>query len=535
MAPDDDEQRLVLADQLLARGDPLGEFISLSCRKARLGSELDDETRGRLAELWQDHGKEFCSRFGGDGFTLHFSRGLPTRLIAAAYDWLMGPELPAPIQRIELHDVAAPDVARIFSRPSTMRLSGLTLRSVEPWTRSEARAIAAARPPKLKHLGLHHAFLRSVDFNACLSGALFTQLQTLELGGPIGTEPSIALVPLNGRAHQLGRFVLTEGIAEWPPHQYFSDGGVVFRSQWGAQLMWNALPDEAGNWSALAVLGLRSGLTATHLVHRGSGEPALLVKTHEVCAAYEGPATWFPPPVRSHPALFEPLDSGDADDGLWQLYPVPQICRLDELPGPRNELSPVEWAAAFAPVARWLSEQPQPSMENCALFLGDQGVQLHRTAPHFRFQHSAHGLAPPAITAEWPPEVLVGTNRPPFPPLEATAVFRIAARIAVLLGVTLAKGDTLGDLLSSLLSFKPKVTRNDVPQELSAMLERALSRKPDERPSLKELADALEKYRTPETAKAPARLPLPSLSERIDALASVWLQTHSAYEPDRLT
>lgn len=533
MAPDDDEQRLVLADQLLARGDPLGEFISLSCRRARLGSELDDETRGRLAELWSEHGKEFCSRFGGDGYTLHFSRGLPTRLIARAEDWLTGPELPAPIQRIELFDVASIDVARIFSRPSAMRLSGLTLRASDPWSRSEARAIAAARPPKLKHLGLHNAFVRSVDFNACLSGALFTQLQTLEMGGPLGTEPSIALVPLNGRAHQLGRFVLTDGIAEWPPHQYFTDGGMVFRSPWGAQLMWNALPDEAGAWAALAVLGLRSGLVATHLVHRASGEPALLVKTHEVCAAYEGPATWFPPPLRSHPALFEPLDAGDSDDGLWQLFPVPKVCRLDELPGPRNELSPVEWAAAFAPLARWLSEQERPSVENCALFLGDTGVQLHRAAPHFAFQHSAMGLPSPSVASEMPPEILARPN--PGPPQPPTAVFRVAARIAALLGVELAKGTNVYDMLTSLLSFKPKVVRNDVPQELSSLLERALDRKPEARPSLKELAEGLEKFRTPETANAPVRLSLPSLSERIDALASVWLTTHSVYEPDRLT
>jgi uncharacterized protein (TIGR02996 family) len=530
MSPDDDEQRLVLADQLLARGDPLGEFISLSCRKAKVGSELDDESRGRLAELWNQHGKEFCSRFGGESFTLHFSRGLPTRLVAPAYDWLSGPELPAPIQRIELYNVAGTDVARIFSRPSTARLSGLTLRSTEAWGRTEARAIAAAKPPKLKHLGLHHAFTRSVDFNACLSGALFTQLSTLELGGPLGTEPSIALVPLNGRAHRLGRFALTDGIAEWPPHQYFSDGGAVYRTPWGAQLMWNAMPDEVGAWSARAVLGLRSGLIATHVQNRATAEPALLVKTHEVCAAYDGPAGWFSPPVRSHPALFEPIDSGDADDGLWQLFRVPKIRRIDELAGPRNELTPVEWAAAFAPLVRWLSEQEQPSIENCALFLSDSCVQLHRPAPHFRFWNSGHNLPPPWIAAEMPPEMLSSPSAQPTP------VYRLAARIAALLGVQLAsKASNLTDLFNSLFDFKPKVTRNDVPKELSDVLERALDRKPDARPSLKEFAEALERFRTPETANAPTRLQLPSLPERIDSLASVWLQTHSAFEPDRLT
>jgi len=530
MAPDDDEPRLVLADQLLARGDPLGEYISLSCRRARLGSGLDAESVGRLVELWRDHGQEFTSRFGGDGLTLHFSRGLPTRLIASAEDWLMGPELPAPIQRVELWDVSAQHLPGVMSRPTTTRLSALTLRSTETWAQTEARVLGNAKAPRLRHLGLHHPFLRSVDFNRCLSGSLFPQLKTLEIGGPLGTEPELALVPLNGRARNLERLMLTEGIAEWPPHQFTTDAGLVFRSRWGAQLLWNALPETLGPWSALAVLGIRSGLIATHMVHRDTGEAALLLKSHAVCAAYDQPAEWFAPAVTPQPALLEPLDFGDADDGHWQLLPLPGVRRIDELPGPRPELTPVEWAAAFAPVARWLAEQKEPSLQNNALFLSDHGVQLLRPAPHLRFWHSAPGVPPPFIAAEMPPEIAIGG-----PYVAATAVFQLAARLAALLGVEVARGSDAVDIMRSVLNFKVKVTRPDVPQELASVLEQALHRREAMRPTMAQLATGLGQFRNEQTARAPSRLSLPSLSERIDSLASVWLETHSMWEPDRLT
>lgn len=52
-APDDDAPRLVLADALLERNDPRGEFISLQLRPS------DRETKARERELLQLHGKQW--------------------------------------------------------------------------------------------------------------------------------------------------------------------------------------------------------------------------------------------------------------------------------------------------------------------------------------------------------------------------------------------------------------------------------------------------------------------------------------------
>jgi uncharacterized protein (TIGR02996 family) len=54
--PEDDAPRLVLADLLLERGDPRGEFIALQVERARTGVEEPSE---REAQLLKKHGKEW--------------------------------------------------------------------------------------------------------------------------------------------------------------------------------------------------------------------------------------------------------------------------------------------------------------------------------------------------------------------------------------------------------------------------------------------------------------------------------------------
>jgi hypothetical protein len=207
------------------------------------------------------------------------------------------------------------------------------------------------------------------------------------------------------------------------------------------------------------------------------------------------------------------------------------VRRIDELPGPRDELNPVEWAAAFAPVARWLATQKEPRLENTGLFLGDEGVQMLRPNEHFRFQHAGEGLPSVALARETPPELVVTGGKY----IEATAVFSLAARLAALLGVELARGADAHDIMSSVINFKVKVSRPDVPPQLSSVLEQALHRREPMRPTMAQLATGLEQFRDEQTARAPSRLSLPSLSERIDSLAELWLSTHSRWEPDRLT
>jgi carbon storage regulator len=57
-APGDEGTRLVFADWLEERGDPLGEFLRNQCRLARLdpGDARGRELEGRQRALWAEHG-----------------------------------------------------------------------------------------------------------------------------------------------------------------------------------------------------------------------------------------------------------------------------------------------------------------------------------------------------------------------------------------------------------------------------------------------------------------------------------------------
>src|SRR5204863_9945107 len=56
--PDDDGPRLVLADALLEREDPRGEFMALQLRDAR--GELAEPERKRMASLLRKHEKAWA-------------------------------------------------------------------------------------------------------------------------------------------------------------------------------------------------------------------------------------------------------------------------------------------------------------------------------------------------------------------------------------------------------------------------------------------------------------------------------------------
>ncbi len=528
--PDEDEPRLVLADQLLGRGDPLGEYISLACRRAQKGSELEPEAAARLAELWRDHGAEFASRFGAEPGAVRFDRGFPSRLIAAADQWLETPELPAPIQRLELFEVQPALLPRVLSRPTLARLDGLTMRLHGTLDERLAGQLVHASAPKLRHLGLHFNDADSRALARLLASPLARQLVSLELSGPLGDEPAFALAPLSEEPRTLRRLTLSYGPPGWPQGSLGGEGGLRFLTPFGPLLHWAGAADERRPWTSVAVVGLRPGLRVTQMSREG-GTAGLLFSAHAVSADDDSPRTWFPPPWPAHPALLEPLDEGDAFDGLWRLYPVPEGPRLHQLHQSRRELRPAEWAAAFAPLARWLAEHPSEPFDPGTVFLGPQGLRLLRSSPDL-VPHGVPRFGLPTLeeVAEWPPELVMGQRR-----TRATDVYLLAARLAALLEVELARGEDPMDVMRSVLQWKVTVDRPDVPPPLARLLERCLARKPEERPELSELAEGLAAFRDAATAAAPTRLPPPSLSERLDALASLWLTARTVYERDPRT
>ena len=73
--PDADDARLVLADALLAHGDPRGEFIAL-----QLAGPSDDRRLDRIDQLLREYGKRWLGTLREITFRARFERGFVARL-----------------------------------------------------------------------------------------------------------------------------------------------------------------------------------------------------------------------------------------------------------------------------------------------------------------------------------------------------------------------------------------------------------------------------------------------------------------------
>jgi len=73
--PDADDARLVLADALLARGDPRGELIAL-----QLAAPGDDRQRGRIEQLLREHARRWLGALRHVIYRARFARGFLARL-----------------------------------------------------------------------------------------------------------------------------------------------------------------------------------------------------------------------------------------------------------------------------------------------------------------------------------------------------------------------------------------------------------------------------------------------------------------------
>ena len=73
--PDADDARLVLADALLAHGDPRGELIAL-----QLAGSDDDRPRARCEQLLREHGRRWLGALRPVTYRARFARGFLARL-----------------------------------------------------------------------------------------------------------------------------------------------------------------------------------------------------------------------------------------------------------------------------------------------------------------------------------------------------------------------------------------------------------------------------------------------------------------------
>jgi uncharacterized protein (TIGR02996 family) len=132
-APDDDAPRLVMADWLMERGDPRGEFIAAQVRlasRAIFRSQRLD-LRARASELLQRHRRQWTD-FGpaGKGAQWRFRRGFVVEVEAGAKELLeVAARLFArePVLRLKLHSCDLAALEALGRAPWLERLEALKL------------------------------------------------------------------------------------------------------------------------------------------------------------------------------------------------------------------------------------------------------------------------------------------------------------------------------------------------------------------------------------------------------------------------
>jgi uncharacterized protein (TIGR02996 family) len=147
-APGDDGPLSVLADALLERGDPRGEFIALQLREAH-GEATD---HARIRELIKEHGKTWLGELRPVLVRGEFQRGLLTtfelggKWNAPAKTWpkLARSPLLSAVTHFDLGKASDESVALFISSPAMRSLRAVTLTSDPAWA-----ALQASPPPRL--------------------------------------------------------------------------------------------------------------------------------------------------------------------------------------------------------------------------------------------------------------------------------------------------------------------------------------------------------------------------------------------------
>lgn len=207
-APDDDAPRLVLADWLTERGDPLGEFIQIQCAlgqrifgadgrwvtpgKSKLPFESKEALEARQAELLKEHQKRWVEPIRGGVLQWGFRRGFVTEVISNFARFLSAESalLRVPLERARLGGLdrkVLPQVVKARAHPSlkvlVMNNNRLDDRLVAALDSPLLRAVRSLDlssndlgPACVKSLQSYSALRRLRLFQAQVDDALFAQL-----------------------------------------------------------------------------------------------------------------------------------------------------------------------------------------------------------------------------------------------------------------------------------------------------------------------------------------------------------------------
>jgi uncharacterized protein (TIGR02996 family) len=142
--PDDDEGRLVIADELTARGDPRGEFIHVQIQLARDG--LDTPEAPELVRLHDrlvlKHARHWVRVFHGHTHHHRFRRGFIER-IAIETERALTDELFAVEAVRDVHLLYLEKIEALIANPVLARVRGL---SVNRGTRATAATASLSSP-----------------------------------------------------------------------------------------------------------------------------------------------------------------------------------------------------------------------------------------------------------------------------------------------------------------------------------------------------------------------------------------------------
>lgn len=201
--------RLVLADWLIERGDPRGEFISIQCELARgaqpepfSSSGVEGPLRDREAALLRDHRDAWLEGLGPDAGDARFHRGFVERVVV--HDSLALPRLDAffqrePVTELVVASSSAIDSERFATLPWLERLESLEFRAPRPnapgpLSRDRlAHLLASRRLRKLTRLALVGERLgdEGLGLLAEQGGKAFPALECLHVEDDVVTDKGV--------------------------------------------------------------------------------------------------------------------------------------------------------------------------------------------------------------------------------------------------------------------------------------------------------------------------------------------------------
>jgi uncharacterized protein (TIGR02996 family) len=184
--PEDDSPRLIYADWLEERGDPLGRFIRIQCALERL--QADDRRRpaleGEEREILSEYEEEWTADLRGAAEAWQFRRGLVEGIEASGELFLEcagGWFDDNPIREVclRIHPTLMPAFA---ARPELVRVESLAFRGQFLRDRQLRELLASKHLRRLSHLNLAGQGIEAAGVRALLESDLMPRLRSLDLG-----------------------------------------------------------------------------------------------------------------------------------------------------------------------------------------------------------------------------------------------------------------------------------------------------------------------------------------------------------------